>query len=91
MTFAGYGVQTPAHDLLEYLQIGNVALTVSQPLPAGVPNNLNAHRADAREPAPPVDSPAAAARRFPHPRLFSSVQIAPSLRRARSVSCYYRP
>ena len=43
MTFAGYGVQTPANDLLEYRQIGNVVLTVSKPLPAGVPNNINAH------------------------------------------------
>ncbi len=43
MTFAGYGVQTPANDLFEYRQIGNVVLTVSQPLPAGVPNNINAH------------------------------------------------
>jgi hypothetical protein len=43
MTFAGYGVQTPATDLLDYRQIGNVVLTVSQPLPDGVPNNINAH------------------------------------------------
>ncbi len=43
MTFAGYGVQTPANDLLEYRQIGNVVLTVSLPLPVGVPNNINAH------------------------------------------------
>jgi hypothetical protein len=43
MTFAGYGVQTPANDLLEYRQIGNVLLTVSRPLPPGVPNNINAH------------------------------------------------
>jgi hypothetical protein len=43
MTFAGYGVQTPNNDLLEYRQIGNVVLTVSQALPAGVPNNINAH------------------------------------------------
>ncbi len=43
MTFAGYGVQTPNDDLLEYRQIGNVVLTVSQALPAGVPNNINAH------------------------------------------------
>ncbi len=43
LTFAGYGVQTPANDLLEYRQIGNVVLTVSKPLPAGVPNNINAH------------------------------------------------
>ena len=31
MTFAGYGVQTPNNDLLDYRQIGNVVLTVSQP------------------------------------------------------------
>jgi hypothetical protein len=43
LTFAGYGVQTPNNDLLDYRQIGNVVLTVSQPLPAGVPNNINAH------------------------------------------------
>ncbi len=43
LTFAGYGVQTPNNDLLEYRQIGNVVLTVSQALPAGVPNNINAH------------------------------------------------
>jgi hypothetical protein len=43
MTFAGYGVQTPANDLLEYRQIGNVVLTVSKALPPGVPNNINAH------------------------------------------------
>ncbi len=43
MTFAGYGVQTPNNDLLDYRQIGNVVLTVSQALPAGVPNNINAH------------------------------------------------
>jgi len=43
MTFAGYGVQTPSADLLDYRQIGNVVLTVSKPLPAGVPNNINAH------------------------------------------------
>ena len=43
MTFAGYGVQTPGSDLLNYRQIGNVVLTVSQSLPAGVPNNINAH------------------------------------------------
>jgi len=43
MTFAGYGVQTPSADLLDYRQIGNVVLTVSQALPAGVPNNINAH------------------------------------------------
>ena len=43
MTFAGYGVQTPNSDLLNYRQIGNVVLTVSRPLPSGVPNNVNAH------------------------------------------------
>jgi hypothetical protein len=43
MTFAGYGVQTPNKDLLDYRQIGNVVLTVSKALPAGVPNNINAH------------------------------------------------
>ncbi|MGD0524632.1 MAG: hypothetical protein ABSE49_05795 [Polyangiaceae bacterium] len=43
LTFAGYAVQTPATDLLAYREIGNVVLTVSVPLPAGVPNNINAH------------------------------------------------
>jgi hypothetical protein len=43
LTFAGYGVQTPSADLLDYRQIGNVVLTVSKALPAGVPNNINAH------------------------------------------------
>jgi hypothetical protein len=43
MTFAGYGVQTPNNNLLNYRQIGNVALTVSKPLPPGVPNNVNTH------------------------------------------------
>ncbi len=43
LTFAGYGVQSPNTDLLSYRQIGNVVLTVSKPLPAGVPNNINAH------------------------------------------------
>jgi hypothetical protein len=43
MTFAGYGVQTPANNLLNYRQIGNVVLTVSKALPAGVPNNINTH------------------------------------------------
>jgi hypothetical protein len=43
MTFAGYGVQTPNNDLLDYRQIGNVVLTVSQALPPGVPNNINTH------------------------------------------------
>jgi hypothetical protein len=43
MTFAGYGVQTPNNDLLDYREIGNVVLTVSKALPAGVPNNINTH------------------------------------------------
>jgi len=43
MTFAGYGVQTPSADLLDYRQIGNVVLTVSKALPATTPNNINAH------------------------------------------------
>jgi hypothetical protein len=43
LTFAGYGVQTPNKDLLNYRQIGNVVLTVSKELPPGVPNNINAH------------------------------------------------
>jgi len=47
MTFAGYGVQTPNNNLLNYRQIGNVELTVSiaggGTLPAGTPNNINAH------------------------------------------------
>ena len=43
LTFAGYGVQTPNTDLLDYRQIGNVVVTVSKALPAGVPNNINAH------------------------------------------------
>jgi hypothetical protein len=43
LTFAGYGVQSPNKDLLDYRQIGNVVLTVSKALPAGVPNNTNAH------------------------------------------------
>jgi hypothetical protein len=43
LTFAGYGVQTPNNDLLDYRQIGNVVLTVSQALPPGVPNNINGH------------------------------------------------
>jgi len=43
MTFAGYGVQTPNNNLLNYRQIGNVVLTVSQALPPGVPNNINTH------------------------------------------------
>ncbi len=47
MTFAGYGVQTPNNNLLNYRQIGNAELTVSiaggGTLPAGTPNNINAH------------------------------------------------
>ena len=43
LTFAGYGVQTPKNDLLDYRQIGNVVVTVSKALPLGVPNNINAH------------------------------------------------
>jgi hypothetical protein len=43
LTFAGYGVQSPKNDLLDYRQIGNVKLTVNKSLPAGVPNNINAH------------------------------------------------
>lgn len=43
LTFAGYGVQSPNTDLLAYRQIGNVVLTVSKALPAGVPNNINTH------------------------------------------------
>jgi hypothetical protein len=43
VTFAGYGVQTPNKDLLDYRQIGNVVLTLSKALPAGTPNNINAH------------------------------------------------
>ena len=43
LTFAGYGVQTPGNDLLDYRQIGNVVLTVSHRLPLGVPNNINSH------------------------------------------------
>jgi hypothetical protein len=43
LTFAGYGVQTPSADLLDYRQIGNVVLTVSKPLPATTPNNINTH------------------------------------------------
>jgi hypothetical protein len=36
-------VQTPNNDLLDYREIGNVVLTVSKALPAGVPNNINTH------------------------------------------------
>ncbi|HEX4454141.1 MAG TPA: hypothetical protein VH143_24930 [Kofleriaceae bacterium] len=42
MTFAGYGVQTPGDDLLDYRQIGHVALTMSRAL-ATAPNNANTH------------------------------------------------
>jgi hypothetical protein len=42
MTFAGYGVQTPGDDLLDYRQIGHVALTVSRAL-VTAPNNANTH------------------------------------------------
>ena len=35
MTFAGYGVQTPNNDLLDYRQIGNVVLTVGVNEPEG--------------------------------------------------------
>jgi hypothetical protein len=42
MTFAGYGVQTPNNDLLDYRAIGNVVLTLSPPLWVA-PNNINAH------------------------------------------------
>ncbi|HEY1814457.1 MAG TPA: hypothetical protein VGG74_19025 [Kofleriaceae bacterium] len=42
MTFAGYGVQTPGDDLLDYRQIGHVVLTVSRALPVA-PNNIDAH------------------------------------------------
>src|SRR5262249_43913186 len=43
LTFAGYGVQTPSTDLLQYRQIGNIVLTVSKSLVAGTPNNINSH------------------------------------------------
>ena len=43
VTFAGYAVQTPANDLLNYRTIGNVVVTVSKALPTGTPNNINAH------------------------------------------------
>jgi hypothetical protein len=42
MTFAGYGVQSPGDDLLDYRQIGHVVLTISRPL-ATPPNNTNSH------------------------------------------------
>ncbi len=42
LTFAGYGVQTPNNDLLDYRAIGNITLTLSQPLLVA-PNNINAH------------------------------------------------
>ncbi|MCL2778743.1 MAG: hypothetical protein FWD73_12140 [Polyangiaceae bacterium] len=40
VTFAGYAVQTPNTNLLNYRQIGNVVLTASKVLPKG-PNNIN--------------------------------------------------
>lgn len=40
MTFAGYGVQSPNSNLLNYRQIGNVMLTSSKALPKA-PNNIN--------------------------------------------------
>jgi hypothetical protein len=40
MTFAGYAVQTPNSNLLDYRQIGNVVLTTSKALKNG-PNNIN--------------------------------------------------
>jgi hypothetical protein len=40
VTFAGYGVQTPNTNLLNYRQIGNVVLTASKSLPKA-PNNIN--------------------------------------------------
>ena len=43
LTFAGYGVQSPGTDLLNYREIGNAVVTVSRSLPAGAPNNINAH------------------------------------------------
>jgi hypothetical protein len=43
LTFAGYGVQSPGADLLDYRQIGNVVVTTSVSLPRGTPNNINAH------------------------------------------------
>ncbi|HET9991578.1 MAG TPA: hypothetical protein VFQ65_23775, partial [Kofleriaceae bacterium] len=43
LTFAGYGVQTPGADLLNYRQVGNILVTVNHALPASVPNNINAH------------------------------------------------
>ena len=42
MTFAGYGVQTPGDDLLDYRQIGHVVLTTSRTI-AAPPNNIDAH------------------------------------------------
>ena len=36
-------MQSPNTNLLNYRQIGNVVLTVSKALPAGVPNNINTH------------------------------------------------
>ena len=43
LTFAGYGVQTPGADLLNYRQISTIAVTVNHALPATTPNNINAH------------------------------------------------
>jgi hypothetical protein len=43
MIFAGYATQAAKTDLLGYRQVGRVVLTVSASLPAGVPNNINAH------------------------------------------------
>jgi hypothetical protein len=40
MTFAGYGVQSPNTNLLNYREIGNVVLTASKALPKA-PNNIN--------------------------------------------------
>ncbi|GGP27134.1 hypothetical protein [Silvimonas amylolytica] len=40
MTFAGYAVQTPGTNLMNYRQIGNVMLTTSKSLPKA-PNNIN--------------------------------------------------
>ncbi|WP_434109884.1 hypothetical protein [Paraburkholderia caffeinilytica] len=40
VTFAGYGVQSPNTNLLNYRQIGNVVLTASKSLPKA-PNNIN--------------------------------------------------
>ena len=70
LTFAGYGVQTPGTDLLDYRQIGNVVLTVSKELPPGTPNNINAHlRAAARNQA---GAPSASSSCFSHRTHFRS-------------------